>query len=191
MTGGALGGRVLVAPAGRSVRPTTDRVREAVFARLGEIEGARALDLYAGTGALGIEALSRGASRAVFVERARPALDALRRNVDALGLAARARIVAREVAAALADLGRAGERFDLVFVDPPYGTGEDERALRAALAAGVLAAGAVVVVERSRRHALPPIAGLVLADERRYGDTVVGRYVREGGDATQEGGSDR
>lgn len=191
MTGGALGGRTLVAPPGRSVRPTTDRVREAVFARLGDVSGTRALDLYAGTGALGIEALSRGAVACVFIERARPALSALRRNLETLGLGDRARVVSREVGATVSDLGRAGERFDLVFVDPPYDTGEDERSLRAALAAGILVEGAVVVVERSRRHALPAIAGLVLRDERRYGDTVVGRYAHEGGPAARGGEIER
>lgn len=189
MTGGIFGGRTLRAPAGRGVRPTTDRVREATFARLGALGGARVLDLYAGTGALGIEALSRGAASVVFVERARASLDALRRNLAALGLGESVRIVARDVAAAVADLGRAGELFDLVLLDPPYETGEDERTLRAVMAARILAPGALLVVERSRRHALPPISGLALQDERRYGDTIVSRLAAAD-DGEAKGGKD-
>ena len=189
MTGGIFGGRTLRAPAGRGVRPTTDRVREATFARLGALDGARVLDLYAGTGALGIEALSRGAGSVVFVERARASLDALRRNLATLGLEKSVRIVARDVAAAVADLGRAGELFDLVLLDPPYETGEDERTLRAIVAARILAPGALLVVERSRRNPLPPISGLALQDERRYGDTIVSRLAAaDDGDA--KGGKD-
>jgi 16S rRNA (guanine966-N2)-methyltransferase len=179
-----------VAPAGRGVRPTTDRVREAIFARLGALDGARVLDLYAGTGALGIEAISRGAASVVFVERARASLEVLERNLASLGLAQRARVLRRDAAAALAALGQAAERFDLVLLDPPYEMGEEERALCALVSAGVLAPGAVVVVERSRRHALASIAGLVLEDERRYGDTVVSRLCAaehdeaDGGEST-------
>lgn len=191
VTGGNLGGRTLVAPAGRGVRPTTDRVREATFARLGALGGVRVLDLYAGTGALGIEAISRGAASVVFVERARASLDALRRNLAALGLGQGARIVARDVAAAVADLGRAGERFDLVLLDPPYEAGEDERTLRAVVAARILAPGAVLVVERSRRHALAPISGLVLQDERRYGDSVVSRLTAADDGAANGGEGDQ
>lgn len=187
MTGGILGGRRLVAPAGRGVRPTTDRVRESIFGRLGGLEGACVLDLYAGTGAMGIEALSRGAASVVFVERARDALDALRRNLSALGVASRVRVVVRDAAAAVADLGRAGERFDLVLVDPPYETDEADRALRALVRAGVLADGALVVVERSRRHPLPPVPGLAVEDERRYGDTIVSRLAA----ADEDGGDGR
>jgi len=191
VTGGILGGRTLRVPAGRGVRPTTDRVREATFARIGALGGARVLDLYAGTGALGIEALSRGAASVVFVERARASLDALRHNLATLGLGEGARIVARDVAAALADLGRAGERFDLVLLDPPYETGEDERTLRAVVTARILAPKALLVVERSRRHALPPIPGLVLQDERRYGDTMVSRLAAADDGEANGGKGDR
>jgi 16S rRNA (guanine966-N2)-methyltransferase len=152
-------------------------VREATFARLGALDGMRVLDLYAGSGALGIEALSRGATSALFVERARAALAALRRNVSALGITESVRVVEREAVPAIAALGRAGERFDLVLIDPPYESGEDARALAALSAAGILARGAMVVVERSRRHDLAATPGLVLVDERRYGDTVVSRLV--------------
>ncbi len=191
MTGGILGGRRLVAPAGRGVRPTTDRVREATFGRLGGVEGARVLDLYAGTGAMGIEAFSRGAMGVVFVERERRALDALRRNLVALGLSEAVRVVARDVAAAVADLGRSGERFDLVLLDPPYETAEADRSLRAIVRAGVLAPRALLVVEHSRRHPLQPVPGLALQDERRYGDTIVSRLAAADDGADDGGEGDR
>lgn len=135
------------------------------------------LDLYAGTGALGIEALSRGAARAVFVERARAAADVLRRNLQILGLtAAEARVLQTGVHPALRRLGHTGERFDLVLLDPPYVPGEADAALAALVASGVLAPGARVVVETSRRHPVPDVGGLVRVDERRYGDTLVARF---------------
>ncbi|HVY44643.1 MAG TPA: 16S rRNA (guanine(966)-N(2))-methyltransferase RsmD, partial [Minicystis sp.] len=118
---GALGGRRLVAPPGRATRPTSDRVREAVFSALGDVEGAVVLDLFAGTGALGIEALSRGAAHATFVENARASLAALRENLAALGLGATSSVIAQPAARAVASLaGAPGPAFDLVLVDPPY-----------------------------------------------------------------------
>lgn len=187
VTGGVLGGRVLVAPPGRGVRPTTDRVRESVFARLPDLADARVLDLFAGTGALGIEALSRGAARVCFVEEARASLATLARNLSSLGIEASARVLRQDVIHAVRDLGQAGERFDLVFLDPPYEADALEPALRALVAAGVLAEGGTVVAERSGRHALPPIPGLVLLDERRYGDTVITRLVPAGAEPEREG----
>ena len=170
VTGGILGGRKLVSPP-NGVRPTADRVREALFARLLELDGVCVLDLYAGTGTLGIEALSRGAARAVFVERSNASLAALHRNLAALDLEDRARVVRGDVCGALRRLAGEHMRFDLVLADPPY----DDRALAAPLgllvSGGLLAPGATVVVERSRRHPLPEVEGLVSHDTRRYGDT--------------------
>jgi 16S rRNA (guanine966-N2)-methyltransferase len=160
-------------PVGDALRPTSDRVREALFGRLGALDGARVLDLFAGVGALGIEALSRGAARAVFVERAAPALAALRTNLASLGLEAVARVVRGDAVTVAARLGHAGERFDLVLLDPPYASGQAEPALRALLASGALAPDATVVVETGRRHPVPPVPGLRRVDERRYGDTVL------------------
>jgi len=177
VTGGRLGGRrIRVPPAG--VRPTADRVREALFARLGALEGCRVLDLYAGSGALGIEALSRGAACAVFVERSAGVLAVLRANLGSLALDAVARVERGDARAALRRLGRAGCRFDLVLLDPPYAESQElERALRALVTSGILAPGAMVVAETSRRPALPPIEGLEALDERRYGDTVIHRLT--------------
>ena len=172
VTGGRLGGRHLVA-APRGVRPTADRVREALFARLSDLAGVRVLDLYAGTGALGIEALSRGAEHVLFVERSRASLVALRRNLDALDLVARARIVRGDACSALRRLAREDLRFELVLADPPYADRDIARALELLRSGGLLAPGATVVVERSRRHPLPSVEGLVKHESRRYGDTTL------------------
>jgi 16S rRNA (guanine966-N2)-methyltransferase len=159
-----------------------------VFARLPDLAGARVLDLFAGTGALGIEALSRGAAAAAFVERAGPALACLEANLASLGLAERSRVLRGAVHGALARLAREQARFDLVLVDPPYGTTDTAPALRALADAELLAPGGTLVLETSRRHPPERVPGLVLADERRYGDTLVARYVRADapGDAAGE-----
>jgi len=176
VTGGRLGGRrLLAAPTG--TRPSSDRVRVALFARLGELDGARVLDLYAGTGTLGIEAISRGAREVVFNEQAPRSLAVLRANLAALGVAMSARILAGDAVRAVQGLGREGVRFDLVLLDPPYAAGEVGRALEALVAARVLAPEAVVVVESGRRHPVPAVAGLVSLDERRYGDTLITQFV--------------
>jgi 16S rRNA (guanine966-N2)-methyltransferase len=189
VTGGRLGGRRLRAPRD-GVRPTSDRVREALFSRLDDLAGAAVLDLYAGTGVLGVEAVSRGANRLVCVERAPRALATLRHNLEALGLQETARVIADDAPRAVRRLGEAGERFDLVFLDPPYAAEELSRALEALVCAGVLAEAGRVVVEHSRRHPVPTVAGLVEIDERRYGDTIITRL--ESQPSAQTGGaSDR
>jgi 16S rRNA (guanine(966)-N(2))-methyltransferase RsmD len=187
VTGGALAGRLLRAPRGAAVRPTSDRVRESVFARLAALEGARVLDLYAGTGALGIEALSRGAAGAVFAERARPALACLEANLASLRLEARARVLRGDVRASLARLAREGARFDLVLMDPPYGAEDAPQALRDVARAGLLADGGTLVLETSRRNPPERVPGLAVVDERRYGDTLVVRFVPQGTAAGEPG----
>jgi 16S rRNA (guanine966-N2)-methyltransferase len=167
---GAYGGRTLKAPPGDATRPTSDRVREALFSILGgRLQGALVLDLFAGSGALGIEALSRGAAQATFVDSAPAAIRALRANLEALGQQAEVR---REDA--LGFLGAAsagGAQYDLVFLDPPYRLAERlAPALSEALPA-VLAPGAVAVAESDRRA--PLALDLPLLDERRYGDTLI------------------
>ena len=174
---GMLGGRRLVTPAGRGTRPTSDRVREALFSSLGtmlDLDGARVADLYAGSGALGFEALSRGAAHALFVESDAKAVAALRRNAAALGVAEAARIVGAPVERALAAAPE--EPYDLVVADPPYALGDD--AVRGMLAAlveyGWLAPDAVVVVERATRSGeLPSVAGIAEVRARRYGETTL------------------
>ena len=164
---GELGGRRLATPRGAATRPTSERVREALFSMLGAMDGLRVLDLFAGSGALGIEALSRGAAHATFVERSAPALAALRANLAALGVLERSRVRAGDALAAL----RRGETYDLVFLDPPYAMAEALAGQLSLALPAVLAAGARVVSESDRR-APPPLA-LPLARERRYGDTLI------------------
>ena len=162
---GAARGRPLVAPQGRDTRPTSDRAREGLFSTLAtlvDLDGARVLDLYAGSGAVGLEALSRGAAHAVLVESDIKAANAIRRNVDAVGLPG-ARVVVDRVERFLAsDRGT----YDVAFLDPPYDTSDD-------IVARVLAAtrAGVLVVERSTKS--PPPAwpeGVEAVKERRYGD---------------------
>jgi 16S rRNA (guanine966-N2)-methyltransferase len=186
VTGGKHRSRGLKAPRGSETRPTSDRVREALFgileARRG-VSNARVLDLYAGTGALAIEALSRGAAHATMVERDRNALAALRANVQALELRDSVRIVATPVERAARSLEPGS--FDVVFVDPPYAdvtTGTAIRALEDVIRAGVLAEGATVVLEhapaRGKEEEGPPVEGLVRTDTRTYGDTCLSFYEK-------------
>ncbi|MGK3988102.1 16S rRNA (guanine(966)-N(2))-methyltransferase RsmD [Sorangium sp. So ce136] len=176
---GRLGGRRLAAPRGEGTRPTADRVREALFSSLGDVTGALVCDLYAGTGALGIEALSRGARRAVFVESGRPALATLRENLAALGLDEAARVVPLPVERAL-ELLRDEGPFDLALLDPPYAALAKAAAAAARLAGplGLLAPAGRLVLEHARRDPPPEIAGLTCAAVRTYGDTAVSFYTR-------------
>jgi 16S rRNA (guanine(966)-N(2))-methyltransferase RsmD len=175
---GALKGRRLAPVKGR-IRPTAAKVREAVFDILGpDLAGVRVLDLFAGTGALGIEALSRGAGEAVFVEDHPGALKVLRRNLADLNLADRTTVWSLAVAAALKKLAARGERFGLAFLDPPYGGGAAATALNLLASLNVLAPGARVVVEHSRRESLPEACGaLTRHTVRRYGDTQAAFYL--------------
>jgi 16S rRNA (guanine966-N2)-methyltransferase len=169
---GSLGGRRLHAPPGRRTRPTSDRVREALFSMLGDVAGASVLDLFAGTGALGIEALSRGAERAVFVERDGAVADVLRRNLRELGVGdERAEVRRAGVAEALRTARERREKYDLVLIDPPYSQASSWGAQLGPLLAPLLNPGARVVAESDRRAPLR-LEGPV-ERERRYGDTHV------------------
>ncbi|PTL55420.1 16S rRNA (guanine(966)-N(2))-methyltransferase RsmD [Paraconexibacter algicola] len=169
---GIYGGRRLHAPRGDGTRPTSDRVREAVFSALGPLDGAVVLDLFAGTGALGIEALSRGAARALFVEQDRRALAVLRRNLADLSVPApAAQVRGGDARAALRTARERGDHYSLVFLDPPYRLAPalgDE--LTDGLT-GLLAPGARVVAEMDRRAPLE--LGLPCVLDRRYGDTLI------------------
>ena len=169
---GRFGGRRLSAPRGARTRPTADRVREALFSVLGDLEGARVLDLFAGSGALGIEALSRGAAQATFVDTAPVALRALRDNLTALEIGPEAAEVRRADASGfLRSARKTGREYDLVFIDPPY---RHAAALARELdrdLSTVLSPGARVAVETGRQAPLG--LSLPLLDERRYGDTLI------------------
>lgn len=182
--GGRVGGRTLKTPRGQATRPTSDKVREAIFNILAARAEApaRVLDLYAGSGALGLEALSRGAEAATFVDADREACELVRANAAALGLPAT--VVCSPVVRWLAK--GAGGAFGWVFADPPYGsheTGELDKALGLVADKGLVAAGGVVVAEHDWRHAPPERCGrgaaLALFDRRRYGQTAVSFYARE------------
>ena len=181
--GGHDSGRHLRVPRGLRTRPTADRVRETLFDVLGPaVAGARVLDLFAGTGAVGIEALSRGAARVVLVERDQLALRALRANLAALGASrAAARVIAGDVLHALPELGAQEGPFDFVFVDPPYATTLAGRTLEALGAARVCRDGTEVVVQHSTRTALPSVQGLSAhRRRRRFGDTALTFLRAEG-----------
>jgi 16S rRNA (guanine966-N2)-methyltransferase len=178
IVGGTVGGRRIAAPRGRDVRPTADRVREAMFSTLtslrGGLDGARVLDLYAGSGALGLEALSRGAEHALLVESAPAVARVLRANVAALGLAG-ASVLARSVKG-LAGGAAPGAAYDVVVADPPYALAAPVVAavLGALIREGWVATGALLVVERAGRDGAAPwpeqVSGI---DRRTYGDTVL------------------
>lgn len=179
IVGGEFRGRPLATPRTFAIRPTTDRTREAVFNVLAHrfperLDGARVLDLFAGTGALGLEALSRGASYAVFIEESAEGRGLIRTNVEAFGLTGRTKIFRRDATA----LGEAGTiaAFGLVFADPPYGKGLGERALRSAKAGGWLAPGALCVVEEAAAAPFEAGPGFSVVDERNYGETVI-RFI--------------
>lgn len=180
---GAAGGRTIAVPP-RGTRPTSDRVREALFSRLshaGVVDGARVLDLYAGSGALGLEAASRGAAEVVLVESSRAAVDVCRRNVATLGLPG-VRVAAERVLPYL-ERPPAG-LVHLALLDPPYDLVEDDLAAVLAALLAHLAPDAVVVVERSSRSPEPAWpAGLVRSGERRYGETVL--WFAEPADAAE------
>jgi 16S rRNA (guanine966-N2)-methyltransferase len=169
---GALGGRRLKAPRGTVTRPTSDRVREALFALLGDVEGARVLDLFAGAGGLGIEAISRGAAHATFIERDARAVRALKANLSSLEIPpALAEVRSAEVLGALRSARRAAETYDLVFIDPPYSRASDLGRELSMLLPSLLEPGARIVVESDRRAPLGLQAEL--ERERTYGDTLI------------------
>lgn len=176
--GGKFKGTRLAAPGAQGggkahLRPTSDRVRESLFNLLAhgdypDIEGTRVLDLFAGTGALGFEALSRGAARAVFIDDGAAARGLIRQNIETLGVIGQTKLWRRDATR----LGPCrGDPFDLVFADPPYGKGLGLAALASARAGGWIAPGALIVLEESAEAGITPPEGLELRDDRSYGDT--------------------
>ena len=180
ITGSARGRRLLELE-GMETRPTTDRVKEGVFSALQfDIEGRRVLDLFAGTGQMGIECLSRGAARAVFVDRRKDAADLVKKNLALTGLADRASVVRGD---SLAFLAETGDRFDLVFLDPPYASGLLERALERLAAPGfdILNPYGIIVAEHPAETSLPvPAPPVRVLRTYRYGKIAVTFLRREG-----------
>lgn len=174
---GELGGRRLHAPRGDATRPTSDRVREALFSALGSVEDADVLDLYAGSGALAVEALSRGARHAVLVERDARAAAVIRRNLGELGLGSdRAELRRRDALRAVQDAATAGEAYDLVLIDPPYRLAVELGPELTRTLPPILRPGARVVTESDRRAPLV-LDGLGTVRRRRYGDTIICLHI--------------
>lgn len=172
---GSAKGRKLTAPDTKATRPATDRVREALFSMIGaQVEGARVLDLYAGSGSYGLEALSRGAATATFVESGRAALVALKHNIETLGLGGR--VVASRVENYL---GRDPDTFDLVFIDPPWELDHFEMGRQMTALEPFLAGSATILISRRHGDPTPPNPETWrVATDRRYGDTRIVRYEK-------------
>lgn len=178
---GRLRGRTLRAPAGAKTRPTSGRLKKALFDILaGRLPDARFLDLYAGAGAVGIEALSRGASTVTFVEQDRRAAAAIEKNLEALGLSDRAALVRREVGAALGALASEDQRFDVVFLDPPYRAGGHGRLLSRLGSLDLLDPGGLLILEHHHKTALEEVYGsLTRIRQVRAGESVLSFYRKE------------
>jgi 16S rRNA (guanine966-N2)-methyltransferase len=170
VVGGEFRGRTLTAPRGRATRPTADRVREAVFSILADVEGDTVLDLFAGSGAMAIEAISRGAEHATLVDSSQAAIAAIRRNVTALEISAE--VLHQRALPFLRNASSYARQYDLVFLDPPYGQAAALGDELAKALMPVLTPGARVVIESDRRAPLK-LALPGSCDERRYGDTLI------------------
>ena len=176
---GSARGLRLDVPSGRDVRPTADRVREALFSSLGaRVRGARVLDLFGGSGALGVEALSRGAALAVIVELQKRAAEVVAANLVRTGLAERARLIRGDALKVIPSLAAERVVFDIVFLDPPYAGDLAALSLAAVVEQGILATGGIVVVEHDKRGAVAKPAGVVVASVKAYGDTALTYLTR-------------
>lgn len=168
-------GRRLVAPKNQSLRPTSDRVKESIFNILGEgVKGKMVLDLFAGTGNLGIEALSRGAKRTLFVEKGRQALRIIQRNLLQCGVERRSEIIPKDVNRAIGILRERGESFDVIFMDPPYQKGLIQKTLTKLSSYRIFHEDSILVIEHDRREPLPEtVEGWDLIRQRKIGDTLI------------------
>jgi 16S rRNA (guanine(966)-N(2))-methyltransferase RsmD len=168
-------GRKLVTPKGQALRPTSDRVKESIFNVLGgEVEGKFVLDLFAGTGSLGIEALSRGAKKVLFVEKSRQAIRLIQKNLFQCGMGGSSEIIPKDVSRAVGILDQRGESFDLILMDPPYVKGLIQRTLLKLQLHRIHRDDSILVIEHDRREPLPKtIEGWNLIREKKIGDTVV------------------
>lgn len=168
-------GKKLYSPKGRGTRPTADRVKESLFDILGdEWEGMRVLDLFSGTGSLGLEALSRGAEQAVFVEKNRHVLNVLRRNIALCGFDPHTTVLAMPVPQGLTFMGHRGESFHVIFADPPYGKGWVEPTIEGILTHRVLCVDGMIVIEHAPAESPSRDHGTLLTlRQKRFGETVI------------------
>lgn len=178
-------GQRLAPPRDQRVRPTSDRIKEAlfstIFSRIGNLNGSRVLDLFAGTGNLGIESLSRGAAGTTFVDIHRESIALIRKNLAATRLEEAAEVIVSDVFPAIARLAGDGRRFDLVFADPPYNQGLADRLIQDPSIEKILAEDALLIIETSEREVLPERSGnLSMLDRRIYGDTAIIFYSLSG-----------
>lgn len=178
---GSAKGRQLKAPRGMNTRPTADRVKEALFNILGlRIVDSLFLDLFSGTGNMAIEAISRGAQKAVLLERQRNALQVIKANLTLTGFDAQAEVMAMDVQQGLALLGQRMTTFNIIFIDPPYLKGYEQPTLEGIINNNLLAGGGIVVIESSKLDRLPALVGnLVGIRQERYGDTVLSFYSKQ------------
>ena len=181
-------GRKLVTPRNQSLRPTSDRVKESIFNILqDDVEGRIVLDLFAGTGNLGIEALSRGAKSVVFVEKGRQALRLIQRNLTQLGLEGRSEILPKDVSRAIGILKQRGECFGLILMDPPYEKGLIQNTLMKLNSHQIYHTDSILLIEHNRREPLPhALSGWNLVGQRRIGDTVISFLTPQRGDQKPE-----
>lgn len=167
---GVAKGRILKGPKGLQIRPASDKVKQAIFNVLGDVRGKRVLDLFAGTGSIGIEALSRGAAQCTFVDGSREGVELIHKNLRNCRLENFSSVIFARIPAGLR---RALPQFNLIFVDPPYDQDLVNPTLRAVARQNLLAPGGTVVVEHSPREAIAGDCGLTLTDQRKYGQTLV------------------
>ncbi len=178
---GSVKGRSLKTLRGKGTRPTSDRVKESLFAILGDrVSGADALDLYAGSGSLGIEALSRGAKSATFIDNYLPCIKTIKENLCTLGLVSKGKVYKQDGIAALQLLAKRKAQFNLIFIDPPYGSKLAEKTLHTLPLYNLIEDGATVVVEHSRRVSIVrQTGGFKLKMQRSYGGTMLSFYERD------------
>ncbi len=173
--GGEARGRIIRLPGGCRIRPTADRVKEALFNILGPVEGKSFIDVFAGCGNVGLEALSRGACRSVFVEKDLRLIEAIRENLRLLGFEGRAEMIAADAEKGMRRLGKKGERFDILFADPPYEEGFLTEIMNYLEGAELLTENGIIILQHSLREPLRQSVTqpLAVSDQRRYGDTLL------------------
>lgn len=179
---GSLKGRSIATMEGRDTRPTLDRVKEALFGKLQfRIQNRSVLDLFAGSGSLGLEALSRGAARAAFNDASRAAVGVVKKNVETFGVSDRAEITCMDYAAALRSYAAAGKKFDIAFLDPPYDSGVAQKAAEMIVQLGLLAEDGLIVIEHNEKSVPQSVPGLfAVTDRRKYGYVYLAFIEREG-----------